>query len=104
MTTLDAIRNWCGPQAKPPRAARAYLATFLALVLPALAVLMSFSLYQAPVQGDLTRVGGFTENAYGWTATHKRFVRVPMPAHARVYNPQMVTVRLPPFRRRNDSR
>jgi hypothetical protein len=73
MTSLDAIRNWRGPQVRPPRAARAYLATFLALVLPALAVLMSFSLYQAPVQGDLTRVGGFTENAYGWTATHKRF-------------------------------
>ena len=74
MTSLGAIRLSRGQQAQPPRAAHAYLRTFLALVLPALAVLMSFSVYQAPVQGDLTRIGGFTENAYGWIAPHKRFV------------------------------
>jgi hypothetical protein len=59
---------------RPQRAARSYLRTFLALVLPALALLMASSIYYEPIQGDLTRVGGFTENAYGWNATHKRFV------------------------------
>lgn len=73
MATRDAIRHW-PDRSRPQRAARAYLRTFLALVLPTLAVLMLFSVYQAPVQGDLTRIGGFTENAYGWNATHKRFV------------------------------
>jgi hypothetical protein len=56
-----------------PRAVR-FLAMFLALVVPSVAVLVAFTFLQAPVQGDLTRIGGYSENRYGWTATHERFV------------------------------
>jgi hypothetical protein len=55
-------------------AARRFIGTFFALVLPALAVLVGFSVLEDPVRGDLTRVGGYSENDYGWAATHKRFV------------------------------
>src|SRR5690349_11951678 len=55
-----------------PRAS-GFIAVFLALALPCVAVLVGFSLLQAPVQGDLTRIGGYSENSYGWTATHQRF-------------------------------
>lgn len=60
--------------ARPPQPhARSFLTTFLAIALPAVAVLVAFTLHQSRVQGDLTRVGGYSENEYGWTATHARF-------------------------------
>src|SRR5262245_17673041 len=58
----------------PPLRAAPFLATFLALVLPALAILVGFTVHQAPAKGDLTRIGGYSENRYGWTAIHQRFV------------------------------
>ncbi|HEX2112902.1 MAG TPA: hypothetical protein VHM01_00720, partial [Alphaproteobacteria bacterium] len=54
--------------------ARGFIGTFLALVLPTLAILIAFTIAEDPVRGDLTRVGGYSENDYGWRATHKRFV------------------------------
>jgi hypothetical protein len=52
---------------------RRFIVTFSALVLPALAFFVGFSLLQDPVKGDLTRVGGYSENDFGWNAAHKRF-------------------------------
>jgi hypothetical protein len=61
------------PELRPRYAGRAYIRTFVALVLPVVALLTAFAFYQEPDQGDLTRIGGLTENAYGWTAPQKRF-------------------------------
>jgi hypothetical protein len=55
-------------------AARRFIGTFLALVLPTLAILIPSTVIEDPVRGDLARVGGYSENDYGWRATHKRFV------------------------------
>jgi hypothetical protein len=71
MATRDIPQATFVPPAGPR--ARSFLATFLAIVLPAVAVLVGFTLHEAQVRGDLTRVGGYSENDYGWTATHARF-------------------------------
>jgi SGNH hydrolase-like domain, acetyltransferase AlgX len=73
MASRDAL-GYRHDRGQPKRAARTYVRTFLGLVLPVLGLLAAFSLYQAPVQGDLTRIGGYTENAYGWNAPQKRFI------------------------------
>lgn len=54
------------------RAAR-YNRLVFALVLPPLVAMLAFAVIQAPLRGDLTRVGGFTENMYGWNHAQERF-------------------------------
>lgn len=66
------IQHAASISAPRPRAGR-FLLAFVVLVLPALAVLVGFTLHQARVKGDLTRIGGYSENSYGWTVPHQRF-------------------------------
>jgi hypothetical protein len=57
-----------------PLMGRRFIRTFLAIAIPTIAVLAGVSAFEDPVRGDLTRVGGYSENRYGWRATHRRFV------------------------------
>lgn len=56
------------------RDARHYNRLLLALILPPLAVMLAYAFTQEPLRGDLTRLGGFSENDYGWNRPQKRFV------------------------------
>ena len=37
------------------------------------AVLISLAMWVEPIEGDLTRLGGFTENDFGWNDPQQQF-------------------------------
>ena len=49
------------------------------LILAEMTFLVSTSLYLDPVVGDMTRLGGFAENDYGWNQPQKVFEKQPSP-------------------------
>jgi hypothetical protein len=46
---------------------------FAALVLPPLLLLAVVSFMLEPLRGDLTRIGGYSENEYGWNSSQSHF-------------------------------
>jgi hypothetical protein len=52
---------------------RLFVASYAALLLPPVLVLLSLSLVQEPLKSDLTRLGGFSEAEYGWNQAQERF-------------------------------
>ena len=62
---------------------RAYLTLLLALIAPAIGVILGLALWLEPLAGDLTRLGGYSENAFGWRGRQQVFV----PSLAQAANP-----------------
>jgi len=52
---------------------RGYNRLLALLLLPPLLLLIAASLLLEPLRGDLTRIGGYTENQFGWTKPQVRF-------------------------------
>lgn len=53
---------------------RRYNWVFAATAGPPVLIMLILALTQEPLRGDLTRLGGYTENRYGWTDPQRRFV------------------------------
>ena len=45
---------------------RAYLYCFLGIVLSSMAILLATAVYVEPLEGELTRIGGYAERDFGW--------------------------------------
>ena len=80
---MEIARDAISRLARAAPAASRYNRVLLGLIAPPVAVMLAFTLWQDPLEGDITRVGGFTENNYGWNAPQARFVP---PLAARSYD------------------
>jgi hypothetical protein len=50
---------------------RTYLLCFLILVLSSMAILVATAIYVEPLDGELTRIGGYAEREFGWNQPRK---------------------------------
>ena len=71
MAALSTIIGWLGARKADERR---YNWIFVATAGPPVLIMLILALMQEPLRGDLTRLGGYTENRYGWTEPQKRFV------------------------------